>query len=270
MAAQPILQFSPTRFPAAIVRSRTIGAFVMTETDYASEAALPRHAHEYACVVVVLRGAFRERFESDERAGEPGMIIVRPEGEAHSDRFERSGGRCLNIELPPEWTSRVRMRSSSFATPTFRVLGRRLHDELANPDDVSPLAVESLLLTIFTDAARAERRASGMPPAWLARVKQRLHNDRTFRVSLDELAASAGVHPVHLATTFRRYFGQSVASYVRQLRIDYACRALAESNAALAEIALDAGFSDQSHFGRAFKRAMRMTPAEYRQNVLTP
>ena len=257
------------------MRARAVGDFVLSETRYAAEASLPRHAHEHACLVFVLRGSFAETFGLQERIGEPGMVILRPEGEPHSDRYTRAGGRCLNIELSPQWTARVREqspvldRSAAFRGGAFPVLGRRLHDELAHPDEVSPLAVESLLLSILTECARAEQRSTtnGGAPSWLQRVKERMHHDLAARVTLAELASDAGVHPVYLATTFRRFYRVTVASYLRQLRIEYACRELVGSSTSLAGIALAAGFADQSHFGRTFKRAMRMTPAEYRSAV---
>ena len=52
--------------------------------------------------------------------------------------------------------------------------------------------------------------------------------------------------------------------YIRQLRVEYACRQLSSSSTALAEIASAAGFSDQSHFSRTFKRQIGMTPSQYR------
>lgn len=265
-----MIRFSPARFPAPIVRTRAIGGFVITETRYGAEAALPTHAHEYACLVFVLQGTFAERFDSRQRLATPGMVIVRPEGEPHSDRFDAGGGRCLNVELPPRWLARVREqaraadRSAAFTGDAFPLLGRRLHEELAHADDVSPLAVESLLLALFTEGARAERRSSA--PSWLLMVKQLINDRLASRLTLEELAEEAGVHPVHLATMFRRVFGVTVAAYIRQLRIEQACRALRDSDAPLTDVALAAGFADQSHFGRTFKRLMRITPGEYRRN----
>src|SRR5436305_1321800 len=61
------------------------------------------------------------------------------------------------------------------------------------------------------------------------------------RLSLAELAALAGVHPVHLAATFRRHLGCPVGQYLRQVRIDQARRLLAGSAAPLAEVALAVG-----------------------------
>jgi AraC-like DNA-binding protein len=270
----PVLHFSPTRFPASIVRTRAVADFIVTETRYGANASLPCHAHEYACVVLVLRGSFQERFGAQERVGEPGMVIVRPAGESHSDRYLRAGGRCLNIELSPRWVAHVRGqlpvldRSAAFRSSTFAMFGRRLHEELTHPDDVSPLAIESLTMSLLVDFARAEQRSTTRGPSWLQRVKERIQDDLSARVTLEDLALEVGVHPVHLATTFRRFYGITVASYLRQLRVEYACRELVGSDAPLADIALAAGFADQSHFGRTFKRAMRMTPAEYRAAVL--
>lgn len=266
----PVLHFSRNRFPAAIVHTRAVADFIVTETRYGANASLPRHAHEYACVVLVLRGSFHERFDSQERMGEPGMVILRPAGESHSDRYLRTGGRCLNIELSPRWVANARGqlpvldRSAAFRSSMFATFGRRLHEELTHPDDVSPLAIESLTMSMLVECARAERQSTPRGPSWLQRVKEKIQDDLSARVTLEDLASEAGIHPVHLATTFRRFYGVTVASYLRQLRIEYACRELVGSNAPLADIALAAGFADQSHFGRVFKRATRMTPAEYR------
>ena len=249
-----------------VVRARAAGDFVLSETRYPGESALPTHAHEYACLVVALEGTFRERSEGKSREVAPGTVIARTEGEPHSNRFSAEGARCLNVELPPH----VPGRSGAFRGGAFRILGRRLYRELLGGDDLSALAVESLVLGLFAEAGREGRRERGSVPRWLEQTKARLHDDPAARLTLGELAADAGVHPVYLATAFRRWFGQTVASYVRQLRIELACRQLASSDAPLADIALGAGFADQSHFGRAFRRAMQVTPAAYRAETRTP
>jgi len=267
------MQFASARFPAPIVRSSVVGDFVMTETRYAGGSTLPTHWHEQACLVVVLDGTFDERYESGSRPGEPGMVIMRPEGERHSDRFGSDGGRCLNVELSPAWLAHARACapaiavSAAFRGGVFPLLGRRLQQELAHVDDASPLAVESLVLAILAGGVRASKGVT--PPAWLERVRERIHDALPASATLAELAAVAGVHPVHLAMTFRRFFGQTVGAYVRAQRIELACRALAHSDAPLADVALAAGFADQSHFGRVFRRALRTTPAVFRRQAIT-
>jgi AraC family transcriptional regulator len=79
-----------------------------------------------------------------------------------------------------------------------------------------------------------------------------------------DVARRVGVHPVHLARTFRRVHQMTFAGYVRQVRIEFARRELTVSGAPLGDIAVAAGFCDQSHFSRLFKRYTGQTPAEYR------
>jgi len=91
-----------------------------------------------------------------------------------------------------------------------------------------------------------------------------MHAEFAAKLTLDAIARVAGVHPVHLAATFRRVCGVTVAAYVRQLRMDFACRELTATSKPLTEIAYAAGFADQSHFCRLFRQALRMTPRAFR------
>ena len=278
------MRFAPMRFPAAVGQSRVLDDFVITETRYGGGAALPTHSHENGCVIVVLHGTFRERSDGRPRHCAPGLIIVRPKGEPHSNRFDERGGRCLNIELAPQWLAQTREvtglfdRSSTFVGAPYWGMGRRLYQEAIRSDEFglagqppgtaalhgSQLGLESLLLALADDPSIDARRPPGTPPRWLLDVRDRIDARVAAPTTLSVLAAGAGVHPVHLATTFRRYFGKTVGSYLRQMRIEYACRAVTRSGTFLSDVALAAGFADQSHMGRTFKRVMGMTPAAYR------
>jgi AraC family transcriptional regulator len=59
----------------------------------------------------------------------------------------------------------------------------------------------------------------------------------------------------------------TVGEYVRRLRVEYACRQFARTGAPLVDIALAAGFCEQSQLTRTFKRVTGFTPAEYRRSV---
>lgn len=81
-------------------------------------------------------------------------------------------------------------------------------------------------------------------------------------LGIDELAACAGLSPFHFARAFRRATGLPPHAYLTQLRLDRARARLAAGTSA-SEAALAAGFYDQSHLTKHFKRAYGITPGQY-------
>ena len=131
----------------------------------------------------------------------------------------------------------------------------------------------SVHLTRFVSPAEASRRAAKAgerpAPGWLQRARALVDVHFAKPLPLVEVARQVGVHPVHLARTFRRVHQMTFAGYVRHVRIEFARRELAVSGAPLGDIAVAAGFCDQSHFSRLFKRYTGQTPAEYRLTFQT-
>src|SRR2546422_10234082 len=102
----------------------------------------------------------------------------------------------------------------------------RLYRESHNLDSVSPLIVESILLEIIALASRrATMTKNRRPPAWLIRASDMIRDRFSDSLTLRYLARSVGVHPVYLASTFRRFHGCSIGEHLRRLRIEFACRA---------------------------------------------
>jgi AraC family transcriptional regulator len=170
------------------------------------------------------------------------------------------------------WLERVRRHSMVLDTPahfyggSLATLAMKLYKEFRALDRDSPLVVEGLSLEILAEASRRFRlNSASRPPSWLYQVREILHDQFSEHLTLASIAKSAGVHPVHMAREFRKHFRLTIGEYLRQLRIQFACAKLSNSDSALPEIALEAGFSHQSHFSRTFKRLTGMTPAEYRK-----
>jgi AraC family transcriptional regulator len=141
-------------------------------------------------------------------------------------------------------------------------IAAKLRDEFRRPDHVSAMVVEALMLELF--AATARQPAYDRAPLWLRDVRLTLERDFRDTVTLTALAESVSIHPTHLSRAFRQHYGITVGEFLRDLRVSYARRRLA-SHAPLQEIALDAGFADQSHFTRTFRRATGVTPAHFRR-----
>ena len=84
-------------------------------------------------------------------------------------------------------------------------------------------------------------------------------------LDLDQLADAAHVSPSSLGRAFRDVLDTTPWRYVMRRRIDHAKRLLVGTGRSLADIALDAGFYDQAHFSRAFKRFTGTTPGAFRE-----
>jgi AraC family transcriptional regulator len=146
-------------------------------------------------------------------------------------------------------------------------LGWRIASELRARDASWPLAAEGFVLQLLATAGRAGEAPRGARRKWLADVCDQLHEQTPATMSLSQLAASVGVHPAHLARCFRREYGVTVGDYARGLRLDWAATQLALGDASLAQVAVEAGFADQSHFTRAFRRHAGVPPGRYRRLV---
>jgi AraC family transcriptional regulator len=141
-------------------------------------------------------------------------------------------------------------------------------ETLAAAEPPDSLCVEDLLAELTGLAARLPLEERKHPPAWLARVLEKLHAERSSRPSLDDLSAEAGVHPVHLSRVFRRFQREGIGEYTRRLRIRESCRYLLDCELPLTEISLLLGFADQSHFTRDFRRVTGQTPNAFRSHLV--
>ena len=121
------------------------------------------------------------------------------------------------------------------------------------------------MLEIIAEFLRnAVKTAKESTPKWLLQARDFINEEFSRNLTIEIIAATVEVHPTHLAREFRRYFKLTIGDFIRQRRIEYACRRIVNSNAPLSEISLEAGFYDQSHFTRIFRKATNMTPAAYR------
>jgi AraC family transcriptional regulator len=240
---------------------------------------LPLHTHEHATVAVILNGSFDGLVRRSSRPCPAGTVLTEPPGEPHGNLFERAGARVLTIQPDPgqlellEPFGGVLGEVNHLRDPAVAAVARQAAGELLSPDGVTPFAVQGLVLELLALAAR--RRAEAAPgasrraPAWLAEARALLHDSYREHLRVADIAAAAGVHPVHLTRVFRLHYGAPVGSYARGLRLSWAAGRLRGSDDAIAQIAVAAGFFDQSHFTRAFKGQFGVTPLAYRKAART-
>lgn len=155
---------------------------------------------------------------------------------------------------------------SSIALPGSELsrLAMRLYREYLNIDRCSALVIEGLVLEMLALVARPERSQERRPPEWLSKVDDLLKNRFQENLTIGEVAAQVSVNPAYLSRVFRHFHNQAISDYLHELRVQFACRQLADPDISLSAIATASGFADQSHFTRVFKQCTGMTPGAFR------
>jgi AraC family transcriptional regulator len=263
----------PARLHGDVLRTTLVGGFTLSERTYPPDLVIPEHSHQESDFCFVLAGSFTEVSGKQARCCRPRSVLFHPAGEAHSDHFHTSV-RCFSLQFgpggtddTPRWQESVSSRPVDSHGGRLSDLAARLYREFCRPDEVSRIMIEGLALQMMAETFRKAIAPTHAAPAWLGQAKGILHEHFSERPSLGDLAASVGVHPVHLAREFRRFYGCTITEYVLQRRLEFACHEMLNSRASLTEIALAAGFFDQSHFSRTFKAQMGMSPNQYRTTL---
>ena len=136
--------------------------------------------------------------------------------------------------------------------------GRLAAESLANV-----LAVH-LIRHVSAPRQPARRRDSTLPRARLRAVVEYIEEHLDAGPTLAQMAAAVGLNPYHFARQFKAATGLPPHQYVLARRVERAKELLqAGTDVSLAEVALRAGFSDQSQFSRHFKRQVGVTPGRF-------
>lgn len=247
--------------------------FIMAEIAYSAQSKLSEHSHENAHFCFVLQGTYTEYHNKQGMECEPFTLTFRPPGEVHEDKFHNQAVQVLTIEIPPRWIERLQQdsiylaHSINFQGGFITRLSERLVTEFHRMDTGASLIMEGLTLEIMAETARhSAQNIERAIPYWLKQAKELLHARFSEHLTLEQIASAVCVHPIHLASVFRQKYHCTVGEYIRQLRIDYACREIAKGETPLAIIALEAGFANQGHFSSVFKRLTGLTPVAYRNS----
>lgn len=237
--------------------------------------AYPMHTHDSWDLMILDEGAVRfslDRYEhgSAERA----RVILLPPGVPHDGRTVNTVGfrkRVLYLDttvLPPE------LIGAAVDTPLHddRLLRDRLsalHDCLTRGHEAleaeSRLAfVRERLLARLQPARRTSHQRSEQSSRRMANELRQLIDSRVATgLTLAQAANELGASPAHLVRTFSQTFGLPPHRYLTSRRIDHARRLLL-LGVPVADAATAAGFHDQSHLHRHFKKFLGTAPGAYR------
>ena len=246
---------------------------LMTRAWFAPGLRLEPHDHDTASVAVVLRGGWEGELDRRVTTHQRGdTAIVTPAGARHWNAFFPTETEVVVVELAPERNGLPPEYHSLLSEPAtlhqrgLAGLASRLAAELRAPDVHSALLSEGLALELLATVARvAGKERQSARPGWLDRAEECLRACFARGWTLEALSRELEVEPTRLVRGFRRHLDTTPADYLRQVRVEEARRLLLDTEQPVADIALETGFTDQSHLTRVFRRSLGETPAAFRR-----
>ncbi len=253
----------------SVLRGRSLRGLSVEEVVMPAGLAVPEHGHEGAQIYFLLEGAYEEVLRGRRHELRPGAAWFRPPREPHANAVLGAGDALtLIVTIEP-----ARLAASEAGGATGRALHSILLDEIRaellreirRGDPASIAALEGWSLLLLSRAERLLATGASAAPEWLADAVAFVERACSGPLSLSAVAAAVGVHPATLAAAFRRVHGTSVGEHIREVRLRRARAWLLETRRPLKQIAADAGFFDQAHLGRCFRRRFGMAPAAFRR-----
>ena len=227
---------------------------------YRSDARIPEHAHDWPLLsLFVMGGVLTETELGETFTAAPAAVFFRS-GASHRNVMGPAGFEQIEIEFDPTWLKHTKLPDapvSQWAGGRARADARRLVQLCSTSEDGFRAALGDLLQKMNARETRAA-------PDWVGAVTQRLRADPSL--SAIELAANVQRHPSWLGTAYRRATGEGLQETAARFRVERAAQLLRESDQSFAAIAADAGFCDQSHMNRTFRRLLGRLPSDVRSD----
>lgn len=247
----------------------------------------PTHCHDYFEFFLIVSGKCRHLVNGGEqRLSEGALVFIRPD-DTHSYDYD-GGGDCEFINIT--CTARVIREAFAylggdplrerFLTPRMPPVAQLSQLEKENylaqferlkalgtlEPGAARLLLRSLVVESFSRYFLTHHFTVGKDvPPWFDILLTRMQKKENFTAGLRRLYELTPISAGHIHRTFRQFLGTTPTAYINRLRLDYAKSLLLTTDRDIAEISLEAGFENLSHFYHLFRREYSAAPAQLRQ-----
>jgi AraC-like DNA-binding protein len=234
------------------------------------------HTHDTACFSLVTRGAIRIKMRGQELTASNGDLYAIDADEPHAGwALDEAGWSLRTLYVD---TAHLRSLLSEHSGSVSKVKGPIIRDAglsaaFFNLHRCSQIEGSKLrrqeqyidfaatLFARYVGGRGADSRATNEDRA-VRLAKEFIEAHLSANVSLTEIASTVRLPPVKLYRAFERFTGMTPHAFQRQARVRRAME-LIRSNRSLVDVAHLAGFADQPHMTRWFRRMMGVTPGAY-------
>ncbi|MFP9098079.1 AraC family transcriptional regulator [Flavobacterium sp. RHBU_24] len=245
----------------------SLDGITLTDTVY-THRKVDWHYHEHAYFTFILEGNVIEGNKKEVYNCTPGTLLFHNWQEPHYNIKPDGFTRGFHVEIEKHWFDSLGISSSdlqgslTISNPDSKLLMYKIFRANKLDGNGSGLATETLLIELLCNLY-LDDKTSGKNPKWVQVVNEILHDRVADSLTLQYLAETAGIHPVHLSRDFSKYFHCTLSEYTRKLKVEKALSLIALKTQSLTEIAYECGFSDQSHFTRCFKEVNGLNPSAH-------
>jgi len=156
-----------------------------------------------------------------------------------------------------------------------RHIGATLQEGLRRPDETNQLFIDHMMVALTAHVAQAygglrpgsESTRGGLAPWQVKRACERLDSDLGGKLSLQQIAAEFDLSVSHFSRAFRTSTGLPPHQWLLRQRVKAAKQLMSVRDLPLSEIAISAGFANQSHFTRVFSSVVGVSPAAWRRET---
>jgi AraC family transcriptional regulator len=258
--------------PGRTLRSWQLGGFSVFHKTVPGGNRVEPHWHDVTTVTLLLQGEASERIGRRRiRQRNERVATTLPAGETHSLEFSQAPAQVLTIELDRHASSvlfsgqRRTMDFQLWIMPNAYLwavkLLRHLHCQV--PELCQMAVSEACAQLVNADQPVAFSKTNR--PKWLTRAHAQLTEETDAKLELLAMSQSAGIDFAHFSRSFTTHFQMTATEIRQRARLEKACRRLAAGSSALADVAAECGFADQSHFGRILRRMTGATPQQARR-----
>ena len=242
---------------------------LISDTQYFGARKIPWHYHENPYFAFVTNGHFTERNKKESIICEAGSLLFHNWEEVHSNQIHTELSGSLHVEILPEWINKFGLNLESMQGD-FEISDTQtkadfyaIRKEFSLNDNSSKLAIDGILLQVFSRMLRKDSEAAREIPDWALLARDMIYESKGGSLSVEEIAKSVNVHPVTLSKKFSQHFGMSMGKFQRSVQISKAIELMRMGKKPLLDVAYEVGFYDQSHFNKVFKEFHQMTPGEF-------
>jgi len=225
-----------------------------------SHACVPAHAHDWPVLSLFVIGSYLNETELGQRfISGPSAVFYRA-GAGHRNTTAAVGFEQIEIEFDPSWLGHRLLPRLPVTLWVGGLVGREARYLAHVCEAAASEGQVRAALQRFLEGA--SRQPECRPASWIGSITKRLREDPNLRIS--ELAIEARRHASWVGSAYRHATGEGLQESAARFRVERATRLLRESDQPFSAIAFEAGFCDQSHMNRTFRRVLGRSPTAVR------